>query len=147
MLNTSPAIPEVSIEQMANRAPNVMLIDVREPEEFAHEHIPGAVNIPQSDLALRLSEIPNDEPIYVTCHAGMRSIRAAQFLRQMNFDRVFSVSGGTVAWVSAQLPVCCSETATDVYTKMDASGIQTNIRRPNIAETGWSHAGGHYYEI
>ena len=136
MLNSSPAIPEVSVAEVASRSPCSMLIDVREPEEFAHGHIPGAVNIPQAEIAVRLSEIPKDVPIYVTCQAGMRSLRAAQFLRQMKFESVSSVSGGTSAWIAAQMVVC----QTDIQ-----DGIES--KRPNIVESEWAHAGGHNYEI
>jgi rhodanese-related sulfurtransferase len=134
MLNSSPPIPEVTIEQVASMGRSATLIDVREPEEFAHGHIPGAINIPQSDIAMRLSEIPRENTIYVTCHAGMRSLRAAQFLRQMEFKNVSSVNGGTSAWIAAQMPICRGE-------------IDANSKPPNIIETEWSHAGGHNYEI
>jgi glyoxylase-like metal-dependent hydrolase (beta-lactamase superfamily II)/rhodanese-related sulfurtransferase len=134
MLTSSPSIPEVSVEQVASRSNATFLMDVREPEEFVDGHIPGAINIPQADIAVRLSEIPPNVPIYVTCHAGMRSLRAAQFLRQMSFESVSSVSGGTSAWIEAQLPV----------TRTDGAPIAS---RPTIVESDWSHGGGHHYEI
>ena len=80
----------------------MVLLDVREPQEFATGHVPGALNLPQADLATRLSEVPRDHPIYVICQGGFRSLRAAQFLNQMGFRDVVSVNGGTESWRAAQ---------------------------------------------
>ena len=78
-----------------------VVLDVREPEEYAHGHVPGAINVPQADLASRLGEVPRDRPVLVVCQSGSRSRRAAQFLLQMGFERVASVRGGTAAWCEA----------------------------------------------
>jgi rhodanese-related sulfurtransferase len=94
-----------------NEAPNwlrdrgAIVLDVREPWEYQAGHIPGAVLIPQADLALRLSEIPKERDVLVVCAAGARSQRAAQFLKQVGYDRVASLEGGTSGWVKAGNPV------------------------------------------
>ena len=49
---------------------DVVLLAVREPQEFASGHVPGACNLPQADLATRLGEVPRDRPIFVICRAG-----------------------------------------------------------------------------
>jgi rhodanese-related sulfurtransferase len=100
---------------------------VREPAEYAHGHVPGAINIPQSDLALRLDELPRDQPVYTICRSGMRSLRAAQFLKQVGYDRVTNVRGGTEAWEKAGKPLDFGD---------------TSMKKPRIGETEWAHGGG-----
>jgi hydroxyacylglutathione hydrolase len=131
MLTTSPKVPEVDIAE-ADRPAGTLLIDVREPEEYAHGHIPGAINLPQADLATRLSELPRDRPIHVVCKGGYRSLRAAQFLAQSGFTRIASVQGGTDAWREAGNPL---------------AGEETSAEPSRIKETDWTHAGGYDYAI
>src|SRR5215216_95293 len=63
MLTSSPPVNEVGIDAIDSAPPNAVLIDVREPEEFARGHVPNAVSLPQAELANRLNEIPRDRPI------------------------------------------------------------------------------------
>jgi glyoxylase-like metal-dependent hydrolase (beta-lactamase superfamily II)/rhodanese-related sulfurtransferase len=87
------------------------LLDVREDEEWHRMHIPGAHHIPQSELATRLSEIPTSCVPLVVCHSGVRSRRAAQFLKQADFPLVYSLAGGTAGWHEAGLPVVTGDTS------------------------------------
>jgi adenylyltransferase/sulfurtransferase len=75
-----------------------MLLDVREPFEFEMARIEGAKLIPLGDLPQRLGELDRAKEIFVFCHSGMRSDRAADFLRGAGFPRVSSVAGGIDAW-------------------------------------------------
>ena len=77
------------------------IVDVREPTEYAAGHLPGAESIPQADLALRLSEIPEDRPVLVVCETGRRSLGATAFLRASGCDRAINLSGGTRGWREA----------------------------------------------
>jgi hydroxyacylglutathione hydrolase len=79
-----------------------MIVDVREPAEYAQAHVPGAVSIPQADLATRLDEIPKDREVLVVCASGMRSLRSAQFLHAVGYERVTNLDGGTNGWLAAQ---------------------------------------------
>ena len=81
-----------------------MIVDVREPSEYVTACIPGAVSIPQADLATRLDEIPKDREILVVCASGMRSMRSAQFLHAVGYQRVTNLDGGTNGWLAAQQP-------------------------------------------
>lgn len=77
-----------------------LLLDVREPDEFAYARIEGARNVPLRQLPERLAEIKSwkDREIVVVCHHGMRSARAAAFLVQAGFSRVFNLTGGMDRW-------------------------------------------------
>src|ERR671934_2329415 len=105
MPTTAAPVPEVDLEAVAGRDPHPLLVDVREREEYAHGHVPGAINLPQADLASQLDQVPRDRPVFVICQSGARSMRSAQFLKQMGCDEVMSVRGGTEAWRAADHPI------------------------------------------
>src|SRR5712692_6370608 len=88
MLTSTPPVDEVSVDALDARPENAFVVDVREPEEYAHGHVPGAMSLPQADLATRLDEIPRDRPVFAICQGGVRSLRAAQFLKQMGVANV-----------------------------------------------------------
>lgn len=76
---------------MAQAHPKRIIIDVREPDEFAAGHVPAAVNIPLSSLSpdhLLLSEVSHDTDIIVYCRSGGRAGRAKTMLQQMGFSSV-----------------------------------------------------------
>ncbi len=84
-----------------------LLLDVRTPDEFSAGHVANAVNVPVSELAGRLDELAEhrQDPIYVICHSGGRSARAAALLRDAGFEAPINVLGGTQAWIDAGHPV------------------------------------------
>lgn len=75
-----------------------LLIDVREPHEFATCQIPGCIPIPIREIPARMSEIPTDGQVLILCHHGGRSARVTQFLRSAGWDNVTNVAGGIDAW-------------------------------------------------
>ena len=82
-----------------------ILIDVREPGEFAEVRAPGAVLLPTSSLSTRAQELPTDRPLLVVCHVGGRSAAVTNFLLQRGWTDVQNVAGGMDAWERAGLPV------------------------------------------
>jgi rhodanese-related sulfurtransferase len=74
---------------------------VREFREHLVGHIPGAHSLPQADLALRLGEIPRDRDVLVVCASGIRSRRAAGYLRWLGITRITNLDGGTNGWIAA----------------------------------------------
>jgi hydroxyacylglutathione hydrolase len=128
MLTSSPAVLEVPLDALEGRPPEVLLVDVREPAEYAHGHIPGAVSLPQADLASRLEELPRDRPVWVVCQAGLRSLRAARFLRQMGFEQVATVPGGTSAWGRGGRG-------------RTLAAAEAPAEKPRVTESEWTHAG------
>jgi rhodanese-related sulfurtransferase len=122
----------VDQDALEARPPEAVLLDVREPQEFADGHVPGARNLPQAELATRLSELPRDRPLYLICQGGFRSLRAAQFLSQMGFQDVASVQGGTEGWRAAQKTLTVGD---------------TDAQPRRFVESEWTHAGALSYEI
>lgn len=88
----------ITIADLAARE-STPLIDVRERDEFASGHVPGAVNIPMSEIGDRLDEFPS-EAFDVICQSGGRSARVAQALESRGFDAT-NVEGGTGEWIAA----------------------------------------------
>ena len=84
---------------------NVIVLDVREQWEYDEGHIPGVTLIPMGEVANRLSEIPTDKEVIVTCRSGNRSSQVTEFLREQGYDNVHNMAGGILAWQEAGLPV------------------------------------------
>lgn len=78
-----------------------VLLDVREPDEFARGHIPGAVNLPLSQLRSRYGELPKDRDIRVYCAVGQRAYFATRFLTQQGY-RARNLSGGYTTYLALQ---------------------------------------------
>jgi hydroxyacylglutathione hydrolase len=105
MLTSRASVPETDAARLGVQLGNGTVLDVREPEEYARGHVPGAINLPQAELASRLDELPRDQPLFLMCRTGSRSRRAAQFLTQLGYDQVTNVLGGIEAWRAAGKPL------------------------------------------
>jgi len=82
---------------------DAVLVDVREDDEWAAGHAPGAVHLPLGDLPARLGELPEGD-VHVVCRSGGRSARATAWLQQNGVEAV-NVSGGMGAWFEAGRPM------------------------------------------
>lgn len=106
----SPDIPEVEdidpTELWEKRA-EVVIIDVRRPDEFEGElgHIPGAQLIVLDTLPERIDEIPADKTVVFVCRSGGRSGRATAFAKESGLEHVFNMKGGMIAWNNLNLEV------------------------------------------
>ena len=92
--------PEISLETYAAERESGVTIDVRERDEYAQAHVPGAVLVPMGQLASRLGEIDRGARIHVICASGNRSSAMTDLLVASGFDAA-SVAGGTTAWISS----------------------------------------------
>lgn len=86
----------------ANGRSDAVLLDVREDDEWAAGHAPGAVHVPLSRL--RPDTVPEAPTLLVICRVGGRSERAAEALRRAGYE-AYNVAGGMKAWSAAGLPV------------------------------------------
>lgn len=92
------AIPTTSVSDLDDQA---VIVDVRETDEYAAGHAPGAVHIPLGELPSRLDELPEvDDTLPIVCRSGGRSGQAVQWLAMQGFD-VANVEGGMRAWHAA----------------------------------------------
>jgi rhodanese-related sulfurtransferase len=85
---------------------DALVLDVREPGEFAQEHIINARSIPAGEIEQRIKEIARfkEKPVIVTCARGVSAGGAAGILRKHGFSNVVNLSGGIAAWKQAGLP-------------------------------------------
>ena len=97
--NTATDITSVELKQRLDRGDNLTLVDVREPNEYQINRIPGTVLIPLGDIPKRYAELNPDAEIVVHCKMGGRSAKAADFLRSVGFKKVLNLKGGILDWI------------------------------------------------
>lgn len=87
--------------------PDLKILDVRTPQEFAQGHIAGAVNIDvtASDFLDRVKALPRDGEYLVYCRSGTRSARAQEMMEGDGFANVTNMTGGIIGWEADNLPV------------------------------------------
>jgi rhodanese-related sulfurtransferase len=105
-------VPTVSVSELPEDA---VILDVREDDEWVHGHVGGATHIPMGDVPARLDDLPEGDPLYVTCRSGGRSARVAAWLNQNGFDAV-NVAEGMGGWEAAGKPMV-SETGQDPFVR------------------------------
>ena len=99
----------VSVEEVKEALDNkadLILVDVRTPEEYAQGHIKASVLVPVQVLPEQLEKLPNkDELLYIYCRRGIRGANAVRILRESGYTNVHNMSGGIEAWMSKDYPV------------------------------------------
>lgn len=93
---------------MMQSSSNVLVIDVRTPEEYVQGHLKGAINIPLSDLPPRIEALEQNRPILVYCQTGYRSAQASSILVKAGFTKVYNLEGGIIAWINSGYPTVTS---------------------------------------
>ena len=93
---------EISVEEtkqlLESNTEQVLLIDVREPDEVAICRIADARHIPMRQIPENLDTLPTDRQLLIYCHHGARSMRVTDFLRAKGFPAATNVAGGIDAW-------------------------------------------------
>lgn len=105
-------VPKQGVSEMtpneakpAVEAAYAQFIDVRTPEEYMAGHAARTKNIPLDTLTQNLDKLEKNEPVYLICQTGKRSMKAAQMLNDAGFPQTVSIAGGTTAWQEAGLPM------------------------------------------
>jgi rhodanese-related sulfurtransferase len=109
-MNQPEAVPEV---MSANLPAGAFLLDVREDDEWAAGHAPGAVHVRLRELGAHVGELPDDGEVYVICRSGHRSAYAAEALVGAGLNAI-NVSDGMTGWAVAGRPMI-SETGAEPY--------------------------------
>lgn len=104
MSDAKRVVPEVSVDdvrtRIAGNGKEVVLVDVREKEEYREGHLPGAVSVPRGFLEMKMStEVPDQNAeIIAYCQGGTRSLMAGVVMKEMGYSNVVSMTGGFGAW-------------------------------------------------
>lgn len=110
-----PAISPEGLAELFKAGKTVELLDVRTPAEFQEVHVESARNVPLDRLdpagVIGARGDTRDEPLYIVCRSGGRSLQACQQFIKAGFANVVNVDGGTLACIKAGLPVVRSGNA------------------------------------
>jgi rhodanese-related sulfurtransferase len=104
-LQASQGVDVKTAQSMVSQG--ALLLDVREPGEYAAVHAVNAKLLPLGQVESRLQELEafKDQPVAVICRSGRRSAQAVAMLQEAGFTQVVNVQGGTSAWVEAGLDI------------------------------------------
>jgi len=105
-----PPPPEIDVREADRRRRDAgpggpLMVDVREPSEFAETRAEDVALVPTSTFVARFRELPQDRPLMMICRSGVRSGNATTFLLANGWTDVVKVAGGMLAWEAAGLPV------------------------------------------
>ena len=94
-------------EELSLKQEEIILIDVRTPQEFEQGHLENSVNINIADRSFKeeVGKLDRSEPVYVYCKVGGRSAKAASILREMGFEEVYDLEGGIRNWGKSGMKV------------------------------------------
>ena len=98
-VNHATEISAVELKERLDRGDNLKIVDVREPNEYQINRIPGSTLIPLGDIPQRYRELDQNDEIVVQCKMGGRSAKAADFLRSVGFTKVLNLKGGILDWI------------------------------------------------
>lgn len=107
-----PFVPPQDLKQQIDAGADVLIVDVREPNEFVGDlgHVPGSVNMPLGELTQKAKTLGQDldaykdTPVYVVCRTSNRASTAARALKRAGLTAVRIVDGGMVRWNKESLP-------------------------------------------
>ena len=92
--------PKALVERIAWADSSLVVLDVRTPAEYAEGHVPGAINIPHTELAARVAELSGvrEKDIVVYCRSGVRAEAALGVLGKAGFERLYHLKGDYARW-------------------------------------------------
>lgn len=99
--------PKALVERIAWADQYLVVLDVRTPAEYAEGHVPGAINIPHTELASRIAELAGarEKDVVVYCRSGSRADEALDTLGKAGFKRLFHLKGDYTRWSDEKRPV------------------------------------------
>jgi rhodanese-related sulfurtransferase len=101
----SPGLTPQELQSRLGTPEAPLVVDVRDPVEFGVAHVPGAINIPLTELEKRLDEISNDNGVLVYCINGSRTRQAEPILYAHDFENIYHLEGAFYSWIKGKYPV------------------------------------------
>lgn len=107
---SAPDVPEIDarkVNDAINSGKNVIILDVRTPQELARGYIKGSINIPLQDLSAEIeNKLPDkDKIVYVYCLSGSRSAQAVDLMQKAGYKNSYSMTSGLLSWRANQFPL------------------------------------------
>ena len=101
----SPGISADELSESLGTPEAPLVVDVRKPAEYAIAHIPGAINIPLTELSERLDELRGEDGVLIYCFNGSRTREAENTLFEHNIDDFYHLEGTFEKWLQGSYPV------------------------------------------
>ena len=101
----APSISPDELRARQQQGISLQILDVRTAEEYATGHLPGAVNIPHTDLADRLSEVESKNGVVLYCMVGPRARLGEEILQRAGVSEILHLEGGMAAWMESGFPI------------------------------------------
>ncbi len=104
--NGKTSVTPISATLLMNKE-NAVPLDIRNAEEFSQGHLPGAINMPLSDIEKRVQELEKykNKPLILYCAYGNRSEGALSRLKKAGFEKLYNLRGGLAEWEKAGQPI------------------------------------------
>lgn len=132
----SHSVPEVSVQDIAPRLQNLVLLDAREPREYEVSHVESAIPVGYDHFKVEniSAQVSKDQPIVVYCSVGYRSEKVTEKLKKAGFTQVSNLYGGIFEWVNQGHPV------------VNESGITNDVHAYNRSWGIWLKKGHKVYK-
>ena len=104
--NNTTALSPTDVTRLINHE-NAVVVDIRGDNDFKQGHIVNSLHLPFEQLSHQKKKLEryHDRPLIMACKNGQQGNAASRLLRKQGFDKIYSISGGLVAWESASLPL------------------------------------------
>jgi len=104
----SEVVSHISPQELkAKLGDDILLIDIRTPQEYAQGHLPGAklINYYDADFMQKMSKLDKSKDLYIYCRSGHRSGKAAQYLKTTGFPKIYDLKGGINNWYQNNMKI------------------------------------------
>lgn len=102
-----PTITAEKVKEAVDAKADILLLDVRTPQEYANAHLDSSINVPVDEISKKIEKIITDKAktIYVYCLSGARSSQAVNEMIKRGYSHVYSMKNGMLAWRIKGYPI------------------------------------------
>ncbi len=103
---SNPIISQTELQQLQSSGERIIVLDVRSLDEYNESHVPGAINIPHTEMANKIEKLITDkqQSLVVYCRSGYRASLAEKVLAEKGYDNVKHLDGDMKGWLEKGLP-------------------------------------------